>query len=256
MVEKVLDINAMQERSPQSMNSQIINNLFEFWKLIGKLNNKLVETENYSAVSIDDSDWPNRIFDLQKDNEIIEEIKVLSKNNELPELVALAKSKNMNDSDFDFVFRQRNMALDLGFVSKHARRNSKIKRVKTETDSKDFAKTASESFGYLVDYRVLFKILKSTDRIRLYTYHEEMECLGCGIVFFDSKNIAGLHMIGTLPKGRGKGVGKSMTEYLLKEAKTNNMKTCVLHASLMGEPIYTKLGFKAYGEIETYRILK
>lgn len=239
------------------MNSQIINNLHEFWKEIGKLNNRLVETKKYSAVSMDSSDWPNRIFDLQKDNEVIEKIKALSKKNELPEIITITKPNDINiDSDFNFVFGQKNMALDLDLVSKHTTQNPKIKRVRTETDSIDFAKTASESFGYLVDHHVIFEIIKNTDRIRLYTYQEENECLGCGIVFFDSKNVAGLHMIGTLPKGRGKGIGKSMTEYLLIEAKRNNIKVCVLHASLMGEPIYTKLGFKAYGEIETYKILK
>ncbi len=63
-------------------------------------------------------------------------------------------------------------------------------------------------------------------------------------------------MIGTLPKGRGKGIGKSMTEILLIEAKENNMNFCVLHASLLGESIYRKLGFEAYKEIETYKILR
>lgn len=239
------------------MNRQIINNLYEFWKQIGKLNNRLVETKKYSAVSMDSSDWPNRIFDLQKDNEVVEEIKALSKKNELPEIITLTKPYDINiDSDFDFMFRQKNMALNLDLVSKHTMQNSKIKRVRTETDSIYFARTASESFGYLVDHNVILEIVKNSKNIRLYTYQEEIECLGCGIVFFDSRNIAGLHMIGTLPRGRGKGIGKSMTEYLLVEAKKNNIKTCVLHASLMGEPIYAKFGFKSFGEIETYRILK
>ncbi len=239
------------------MNNQIINNLYEIWKHIGKLTNSLIETKNYSAVSMDSSDWPNRIFDLQKDNEVIEEIKKFSKKNLLPEIITITKPNDINiDLGFDFVFGQKNMALDLDLVSKQVSQNSKINRVKTKSDSIDFAKTASESFGYLVDSNVIFEIIEKSDKIRLYTYKEEMECLGCGIVFFDSKNIAGLHMIGTLPKGRGKGIGKSMTEYLLIEAKKNDIKTCVLHASLMGEPIYTKLGFKSYGEIETYKILK
>jgi predicted acetyltransferase len=58
------------------------------------------------------------------------------------------------------------------------------------------------------------------------------------------------------PKGRGKGIGKKMTEKLLSEAIENGSKYCVLHASLMGESIYKKLGFIGYGELETYSILK
>ncbi len=49
---------------------------------------------------------------------------------------------------------------------------------------------------------------------------------------------------------------ENITEHLLMEAKENRTKICVLHASKMGDPIYTKLGFQKYGEIETYRILK
>ncbi len=80
--------------------------------------------------------------------------------------------------------------------------------------------------------------------------------LGCGLIFFDSNNNAGFHMIGTVPGSRGKGIGRSMTENLLQKAKDNNAKYYVLHASPMGEPIYSKLGFKTFDEIETYSILK
>lgn len=239
------------------MNNQIIDNLYEFWKHIGKLNNRLIETEEYSAVSVDGSDWPNRIFDLRYDHGAIEKIKKSSKENELPEIITITKPNGLNsDSDFKFVFRQKNMAFDLDLFSKKSPPNPKIKRVKTEKESIDFANTASLSFGYRVDNKVIFEIVKNSKTVRLFIYQEDIECLGCGIIFFDSKNNAGLHMIGTLPKGRGQGIGKSMTEKLLMEAKESYAKICVLHASLMGEPIYAKLGFKPFGEIETYRILK
>jgi hypothetical protein len=82
------------------------------------------------------------------------------------------------------------------------------------------------------------------------------ECLGCGIVFFDSNNNAGLHMIGTIPNGRAKGIGSKMAESLLCEAKANESNYCVLHASKMGENIYKNLGFVPFGELETYLILE
>lgn len=239
------------------MNDQIINNLYEFWKHIGNLNNKLIETGNYCAVSMDNSDWPNRVFDIQNDFDIIEEIQILSKENKLPEIITLTKPNKLNsNSDYEFVFGQKNMTLDLNKISITVSDKPNIKRVKTENDSVDFAETASESFGYRVDHKVILNLVNNSNAARLFIYQEGKECLGCGIVFFDSHNNAGLHMIGTLPKGRGKGIGKSMTEKLLKEAKENNMNHCVLHASLMGESIYKKLGFEPYGEIETYKILK
>jgi ribosomal protein S18 acetylase RimI-like enzyme len=148
------------------------------------------------------------------------------------------------------------MALDLELFSNPVNKNPNIKQVTSEDNAKTFAETASKSFGYKVDHQVINEITKNSKNIRLFIYQENNESLGCGIVFFDSNNNAGLHMIGTLPEGRGKGIGKNMTEHLLMEAKDNNAKKCVLHASKMGEPIYIKLGFQKYGEIETYKILK
>jgi GNAT superfamily N-acetyltransferase len=239
------------------MNNQIINNLYEFWKHIGKLSNTLIETELYSAVSMDNSDWPNRIFDFKQDYDSIEKIKKLSKNNQLPSIVTFTKPHRLTKaSDLEFVFGQKNMAFKLDLFSDKSVPNPKIKRVKTEKEAIAFANTASKSFGYYVDQQVIFEIVKKSKTVRLFTYDEGVECLACGMVFFDSNNNAGLHMIGTLPKVRGKGIGKSMTEKLLTEAKESFATICVLNASLMGEPIYARLGFKSYGEIETYRIIK
>ncbi len=238
------------------MNIQIINDLYEFWNQIGRLTNKLTESEYYSTVSMNDSDWPNRIFYLKNDFDI-NKIQKLSKEGKLPEIITIEKPNNLkNNPDFEFIFSQRNMALDLKSYLKEPFENPNIKRVKTKEDSIRFAQTASESFNYRVDSNVVYNIVSNSDLIRLFIYQERDDCLGCGIVFFDSNENAGLHMIGTLSKGRGKGIGKSMTEKLLIEAKSNNLKFCVLHASLMGESIYRKLGFKPYNELETYKILK
>ena len=97
---------------------------------------------------------------------------------------------------------------------------------------------------------------EDSSKVRAFNYLQNNEYLGCGIVFFDSNNNAGLHMIGTTPNGRGKGIGTKMTEKLIWEAKTNKSKNCVLHASIMGENIYKKLGFNSFGELETYLILE
>ncbi|NOQ26353.1 MAG: GNAT family N-acetyltransferase [Bacteroidales bacterium] len=239
------------------MNEQIINNLYELWEQVGNLTNKLSKTENYSTVSMDDSDWPNRIFNLKNNTKAFDEILQLSKEGKLPEIITITKPNDLKSNpNFDFLFGQKNMALDLKSYTNELSASSNIKRVKSKKDSIDFAKTASESFGYKVDFNVVYKIVNDSETIQLFIYQEKNECLGCGIVFFDSNNNAGLHMIGTISKGRGKGIGKSMTERLLIEAKKNNMNFCVLHASLMGESIYRKLGFESYKEIETYKILK
>ncbi len=238
------------------MNNQIINNLFELWEQIGNITNKAFKAEDYTSVSMGDSDWPNRIFNIKNDSETITKIVHLSNEGKAPEILTIPKPNEFRGNpNLEFVMAQKNMALDLNLVSKDISSNSNIKQVKTEKDSISFAETASKSFGYKVDFQVIYEIAKNSENTRLYTYQENNKSLGCGIVFFDSNNNAGLHMIGTLPEGRGKGIGKSITEKLLIEAKEQKAAYCVLHASLMGESIYKKLGFKPYGELETYKIL-
>ena len=100
------------------MNNQIINNLYEFWREIGRLTNKQTETAYYSVVSMDDSDWPNRIFDLKNNNDIIIEILKLSQEEKLPEIITITKRNDLRGKlDFEFLFRQKNMALDLKTIT-------------------------------------------------------------------------------------------------------------------------------------------
>ncbi|MFY7827772.1 MAG: hypothetical protein ACOVQ4_11640 [Flectobacillus sp.] len=43
-----------------------------------------------------------------------------------------------------------------------------------------------------------------------------------------------------------------MTKKLLWEAQNLGCELAVLSASVMGEPIYAKLGFETYGELRTF----
>ena len=117
------------------MNKQITNNLYELWKHIGSLTTKLVETENYSTVSMDNSDWPNRIFDLKNNNNIFKEILKLCQEGKLPEIITIPKPNDLrNNSSFEFIFRQINMALDLKSMTNELSINPNIERVETEKD--------------------------------------------------------------------------------------------------------------------------
>ncbi len=239
------------------MNELIINNLYELWNQIGNMTNKLYKTENYTAVSMGDSDWPDRIYNLKDDTGSLTEILQLSRQNKLPEIITIPKPNNFErNPDLEFVMQQKNMAVDLKLILNKTIINPDIIQVKTEKEAAYFADTASESFGYKVDSQVVYSMVQNSETFRLFIFIENNMSSGCGLVFFDSNNNAGLHMIGTLPEYRGKGIGKSIAEKLLTEAKEQDADYCVLHASRMGESIYKKLGFNPYGELETYKILK
>jgi hypothetical protein len=147
------------------------------------------------------------------------------------------------------------MSLDLNNYKNEITNNDNIHQIESKSDAFEFANIASESFGYKVDGTIVYNLCKDSFHYRLFIYKEKNECFGCGIVFFDKNNVSGFHMIGTISKGRGKGIGKSITERLIGEALINNSKNCVLNASKMGEQIYKKLEFTAFGTLENYTML-
>jgi GNAT superfamily N-acetyltransferase len=239
------------------MNEIITNNLFEFWNFIGQKNNIFKESSNYKAVSVIGSDWPKRVFDIKETTESYEEIIKLSNESLLPNIITLEKHSDLiNYNKIQLLFTQTNMCLDLSNYKNEFSNNVNIHQIESQIDAFEFAKIASESFGYKVDATIIYNLCKDNFQSKLFLYKEKEESYGCGIVFFDKENVAGFHMIGTIPKGRGKGIGKSMTEKLIGEALINNSKYCVLNASKMGEEIYKKLGFTAFGTLENYLVLK
>ncbi len=239
------------------MDKGIIDNLYEFWTFIGSKANRLTETKEYKAVSMTDSEWPNRIFSISNDLELLTKVVSLSQHKLLPDIITIPKPSYLeNNPEVQFMFGQKNMAINLKKLNDSFDDDKNISLVKSQKDAIKFAKIASEAFGYCVDAMTVHFANQDASKIKIFIYEKNNECFGCGIVYFDSFNNAGLHMIGTIPKGRGKGIGKKMTEKLLSEAIRNGSNYCVLHASLMGESIYKKLGFIAFGELETYNILK
>jgi hypothetical protein len=71
-------------------------------------------------------------------------------------------------------------------------------------------------------------------------------------VYYLGEGVCGLYWVGTLPEERNKGIGFSMTQKTLLEAKKLGYRAGILQASEMGKPVYLKLGFKEYIKISTY----
>jgi ribosomal protein S18 acetylase RimI-like enzyme len=238
------------------MNKKITENLFELWTYVGQQTGLLLESSSYKAIMVHDSEWPKRVYSFENDDAIYKAIFQISQN-KLPEIVTVSKTSPLgNDKQAQLLFVQKNMALffDRYQVAENVDQN--IREVRTRDDAELFALCASKAFAYKIDSEIIFKTSQKPQKAKLFFYNQKNIAMACGMIFFDSNNNAGLHMIATLPEGRGRGIGKSMTEKLLLEAKRRVCKCCVLQASQMGEGIYKRLGFAAYGELETYRILK
>jgi GNAT superfamily N-acetyltransferase len=181
----------------------------------------------------------------------------LSKQDLLPNSITLDENKALTiRGKTQLLFTQTNMSLDLKYYTSENVKNTSIYQIETKTEAFEFATIASQSFGYKVDGGIIYNICKDSSRVKNFVFKEKGKSYGCGIVFFDTDNNAGFHMIGTIPDGRGKGIAKSITKKLIDEAIINNCNHCVLNASKMGEPIYERLGFVSFGTLENHIILK
>lgn len=154
------------------MNDIITKNLFEFWDYIGRENNIYLESSNYKAVSVVDSDWPNRVYDIEDTVENYEEIIKLSNNSLLPNNNALDKQTYLlNYNKVQLRFTQMNMSLNLNNNRIEITNNDNIHQIESKSDAFEFGNMATEAYGYKVDGTVVYNLCKDS--------------------------------IGTIPKGRG-----------------------------------------------------
>jgi GNAT superfamily N-acetyltransferase len=70
--------------------------------------------------------------------------------------------------------------------------------------------------------------------------------LGAGVV--------GLYDVATMPQTRGRGIGAAITVEALVGARTEGFRAGILQATVMGRPIYERLGFETVCSFGQYRL--
>ena len=244
----------------------VINNMFEFWDFVGHQSNTLLTTTDFKAILVKDSDWPRRIFNLgmEQDAEPLafEKLADQIQAGNLPNMITFTESladryqERLSAAGFTPRIKQLGMMIDLSAVVFNDEASSAIhfEEVQNQDQAGLFASIAAQSFNYHVGPEIVASLINRKDKVRLFIAHRENQAAACGLIFYDEQGNAGLHMIGTLPESRGKGLAKKLTLHLLKECINDGKKHCVLHASKAGEYVYVKLGFTAVKDMITYHI--
>ena len=61
---------------------------------------------------------------------------------------------------------------------------------------------------------------------------------------FSHLGIGGVYFVATLPKFRGKGYGRALTEQAAVDARREGCRASCLQSSQMGYPVYARLGYR------------
>nr|WP_299214366.1 GNAT family N-acetyltransferase [uncultured Allomuricauda sp.] len=234
------------------MKSKAIAHQFEFWGYLGEAGNFFRRDGGFSTISAKDFTWPSRIFDLADPD--VELMKKIIQSKGMPHSIAVEDGDNIGIALEKNGFRLRSVVdgMTLPIESPTTFSASKnIHRVKDDKGIGIFANIASEAFGYTI-YKESLLALLGKSRVQLFIGRYEDDFVSCGILFLDSNNEAGLHMIGSRKEFRGLGLGKAMTQHLLHNATKNKSKEVHLVASKFGSPIYKKLGFQNRGDLKSY----
>jgi GNAT superfamily N-acetyltransferase len=111
-----------------------------------------------------------------------------------------------------------------------------------------FPKEVRSDFFYKAYSRILLKDRASASAFLAYY---DGNPVASSLVLYKA-GVAGIHMVTTLEKARGKGIGTAITFAPLKEAKKLGYEILVLHSTEMALNMYKRMGFKEYCTIELY----
>jgi len=133
-----------------------------------------------------------------------------------------------------------------------------IKQVTDHQSQKDYAQVIGKAFNktqHVVKNMFSNPKITNADNVKAYVvYHEYKPVAGTTIVL--TGKTAGVYFLGTIEGARGKGLGSFLTAYSTNVAFKMGADRVVLQASLVGEPIYKKMGYETFTHYRWYKIEK
>lgn len=113
----------------------------------------------------------------------------------------------------------------------------------------------SKSFNYpeheLSKVANLFSKQISSENLKMYLgYYNNQAAAACLVI--KHEDIVTMHWVSTLPEMRNKGLGFAITIKALRDAKESGAREAILLSSVLGKPIYNRLGFQEYNLYKIY----
>ncbi len=231
-----------------------IHNLVLLWELAGKSSGGFKNGTAYSVSTVENSDWPNRIWVNNTISQAtIQDIKSeMNNNNQITFSHFNEENKEtivMHDYGFKIKSLQYGMSLSLN--SKFNIENNLIlDRVHDTMNAKFWSTAFYEAFRYKIAAET---IIKTSDTIEYYLVKNEQILVGT-IILFVTNNTVGIHSLGIIPSQRKKGYAREIMNTVLNMAIDRNYHLATLQASEMAKNMYAKMGFSLGFMMENYTL--
>lgn len=239
------------------LNEANINNLTHLWKKMGTQSRPAKSIKNLH-VSVS---WPNRCWlDWEAKTDEIPAIDLifsrLDQNIIVPVWVGLAgwagiHKKILIDGGFELSFEQTAMYFNLENYDVIGCLNPDIATISSERDIETWTNVAAQSFEYEIDVSVIRQIADDPDAQLLLTYVDGQPAATA--MLFRTGDIIGVHQVGVSGEYRGKGVARTLMQYVIERCNELTANYITLQASAAGEYLYRNLGFKRQFMIQNYQ---
>jgi GNAT superfamily N-acetyltransferase len=120
-----------------------------------------------------------------------------------------------------------------------------------EGDLADFGAINDRAYGHGGDWfsRALTGLLPGA--IRLYVERRGGEAVGCAAIIDNGANIE-VQMVAVVPEARGAGISAALIAHGLADAVERGAQTGTLVSTVLGRPVYKRLGFRGLGALEMW----
>ncbi len=239
------------------VNQLNIDNLTSLWRKMGVENNSEFAVEQLTISRT----WPNRYwFDWNTDIKHINAIAPVLDQLPLTAVVPVwegagASAKQLEiflkDECFQILFSQLAMYLDLQSLSVPELPALDIVSVQSAADVETWTATASAAFGYWIDSAAI-QALVDLPEVKLLLLKQDGQAAATALVY-QTGDIIGVHLVGVPDEFRGRGLARTLMQYVIRLGKSMGGKFLTLQASAAGEPLYRQLGFVPQFVIKNYQ---
>jgi ribosomal protein S18 acetylase RimI-like enzyme len=234
-----------------------IDNLTRLWKQMG-----LREPHDYSLQQLNVcANWPHRHWldwgtqikapEAVRDfAERVPETAIIPVWDSNPEHPA-AFEKALIASDLEATFSQTAMALAMPTESVAPSIELEVTEIAGGEELDHWVRIGSAAFGYQINPSAIRNVLKC-ENAQVLLARLQGKPVATGLLF-ETAPVIGIHQVGVDPNYQGQGIALALMQILIERCRVRGGEAITLQASVVGKPLYDRLGFTSLFTIRNYQ---